>query len=538
MEFTIKIEPSEGTSDLVDLLSDTEVSPEVPALKSPERPARVRTPPDMHCSICLEEYNNKCHPDICWHKFCFECLKRWSLIESSCPLCKKDFKQIYHSLVDEIFTAVHNVIPTRPQSMFSVNMFLDDLRRNHRDNNYNVGVYSHLNIGRGSRIQSNVQNLNVAPNPYLVDVQGIRRRVYSDNMWAEPLPDLSGRFRDCSSSFYRENPVQTYRLHGFIIRDITVIRSLIATDLRRRPPSSVNDEALTTYIMRSVLLCEIRDMRLISILSPYIGQHADHFLHELYNFANSPYDLVGYDRNVRYSTGRNHRRYIIPFSGYSGLNNADLVELPIPNQRDLYFINNSIDPIVVNSDDDEDDNNHIIVMPSSHTHVPTEVIEINSSEDTEESDIEIIDIIDTEPSDTFSRDQPSTSTGIRDSLNRPNTRYNLRRRRLFQSNQQPNCPSFPQRNTVERIVIDSSSDDEIIETNTRSTQITRRSEVTVNKRKRKIKKSKLKRRKKNVVESRPDIRLGIRTRSGSDSSSSSDTDINLSSNLMNIRNVY
>lgn len=31
----------------------------------------------------------------------------------------------------------------------------------------------------------------------------MRIRVYSENMWADPLPDLSGRFRDCSSTFFR-----------------------------------------------------------------------------------------------------------------------------------------------------------------------------------------------------------------------------------------------------------------------------------------------------------------------------------------------
>lgn len=30
-----------------------------------------------------------------------------------------------------------------------------------------------------------------------------RTRVYSNNLWAQPLPDLSGRYRDCSAAFYR-----------------------------------------------------------------------------------------------------------------------------------------------------------------------------------------------------------------------------------------------------------------------------------------------------------------------------------------------
>lgn len=33
----------------------------------------------------------------------------------------------------------------------------------------------------------------------------------------------------------------------------------------------------------------------------YLHNRTDHFIHELYNFAISPYDIVGYDRNVDYS---------------------------------------------------------------------------------------------------------------------------------------------------------------------------------------------------------------------------------------------
>lgn len=47
-----------------------------------------------------------------------------------------------------------------------------------------------------------------------------------------------------------------------------------------------------------------------SIISPefreamhrYFGDNTDHFLHELYCFASTPYDMNGYDRNVQYTT--------------------------------------------------------------------------------------------------------------------------------------------------------------------------------------------------------------------------------------------
>lgn len=81
----IKSEPSE-TSSVVDLSSDEElstmVSSEPPPL-SPKTnflyPGRPGTP-ETHCSICLEEFTDKCYPDICIHMFCFECLKRWSAV--------------------------------------------------------------------------------------------------------------------------------------------------------------------------------------------------------------------------------------------------------------------------------------------------------------------------------------------------------------------------------------------------------------------------------------------------------------------------
>lgn len=79
-------------------------------------------------------------------------------------------------------------------------------------------------------------------------------------------------------------------------------------------------------------------------------------------------------------------------------------------------MNDPIEPIVVDTDDED----QIIVIPSPTSYAQPEVIEINSSSG--ESDVEILSIVENEPPDTFNRDQPSTSTGIRDSYHIPNTR--------------------------------------------------------------------------------------------------------------------
>lgn len=87
-------------------------------------------------------------------------------------------------------------------------------------------------------------------------------------------------------------------------------------DIRVHLRSGINEEVLTNMIMRSLLLCEIRDINMINMLRPYFTDYAIHFVHELYNYANSPYDLVGYDRNVRYVDGHLHNHTLAAFNDH------------------------------------------------------------------------------------------------------------------------------------------------------------------------------------------------------------------------------
>jgi len=105
--------------------------------------------------------------------------------------------------------------------------------------------------------------------------------------------------------FFRENPAQTYRLQAFIYRDITAIISLLRTgsDIPLND-QTINEDFITNLVMQSVTSYEIRDSVMAGMLRPYLGDYTIHFCHELYNYANSPYDIIGYDRNVRYSTIR------------------------------------------------------------------------------------------------------------------------------------------------------------------------------------------------------------------------------------------
>lgn len=59
--------------------------------------------------------------------------------------------------------------------------------------------------------------------------------------------------------------------------------------------------AMSNYIMRSLFVCDIRQLYLINALRAFLDVHLIHFCHELYNFAKSLFEISEYDRTVQYT---------------------------------------------------------------------------------------------------------------------------------------------------------------------------------------------------------------------------------------------
>jgi len=73
------------------------------ALERMRKKARERVAADVlnsatECAVCLNTVSSSEEATLsgCLHKFCFSCIKSWSEIETSCPLCKKHFAGIQH----------------------------------------------------------------------------------------------------------------------------------------------------------------------------------------------------------------------------------------------------------------------------------------------------------------------------------------------------------------------------------------------------------------------------------------------------------
>lgn len=100
--------------------------------------------------------------------------------------------------------------------------------------------------------------------------------------------------------FHRNNPAQIYRLTGFILRDISAIRELEVSNGLYRTTSQTS---LTNIIIHMLFEHDIGEPSFADLLLSYLGRYASHFCHELYVFASSPFDLIGYDRNVLFNDG-------------------------------------------------------------------------------------------------------------------------------------------------------------------------------------------------------------------------------------------
>jgi len=206
---------------------------------------------ELTCPICLGEVDSKSTTNTCLHKFCFTCLLEWSKVKAVCPLCKGKFTRIlYNFRSDNDYDKCILPPPPEPQQAASLQVFL------HRR----------------------------------------RRDVYTLDLRARPLSDITNRFRECSPEWYRTNEAQTHRLVPWLNRELNVVLDISGQQGR--------EEFLITQILEWVKLYNITSQEMRDQLLPYLSTSTEHFQHEFYQFARSPFDLPLYDRLVTYTNRR------------------------------------------------------------------------------------------------------------------------------------------------------------------------------------------------------------------------------------------
>lgn len=139
-----------------------------------------------------------------------------------------------------------------------------------------------------------------------------RNYVYLRQLYAEPLSDSNGHLRDITAEFYRYETM--------VMAIMKCSDSVIFSILIRSNPAQLH--RLTPWLHRELVCVCVESVQPISFITQSIQQllknhdmtsdefksnvrtlipnNVDHFIHELINYAQSPFDMVGYDRYVTY----------------------------------------------------------------------------------------------------------------------------------------------------------------------------------------------------------------------------------------------
>ncbi|XP_076308862.1 E3 ubiquitin-protein ligase Topors-like isoform X2 [Tachypleus tridentatus] len=289
-------EPNVGSGGILDVTSESQQEQKDSA-KDNSQSSDERISPEPSCAICLGKPENKSFTDSCFHTFCFACLVEWSKIKAECPLCKQSFRSIIHNVrsledYDQYLINVQNV----PSNLSSDN----SSRRFHYSSTLTVERRQQIHFERSlefhnyrSTYAPHVTSQSVRRNRgHHISTSNFRCHVYESGLWVQPLVDGQiGHFRDTSPEFYRQNPACTHRLIPWLNRELLAL-------LGDGGESQL--AFLLELILALIMRYDIRSPEFFEHVHPFFRDHTNHFVHEFFNFARSPYDLVTFDCRAVY----------------------------------------------------------------------------------------------------------------------------------------------------------------------------------------------------------------------------------------------
>ncbi|XP_057261497.1 E3 ubiquitin-protein ligase Topors-like [Pezoporus wallicus] len=63
-----------------------------------ERAGGQEAAADVPCAICMSTISDAAYVDGCLHSFCFGCIQQWAARRAVCPLCRRPFDRLLHTV--------------------------------------------------------------------------------------------------------------------------------------------------------------------------------------------------------------------------------------------------------------------------------------------------------------------------------------------------------------------------------------------------------------------------------------------------------
>ncbi|XP_066299140.1 E3 ubiquitin-protein ligase Topors-like, partial [Branchiostoma lanceolatum] len=260
-----------------------------------QKPAPASQSPDHNCSICLQQFQNKAFTDNCFHSFCYACIKEWSKVKATCPLCKTDFQSIIHTVKsiddyqqDYLLPLGNGAFGTIDGQRFRYRTTLNLGRRMITESRRRID--EQMAIFHSYARHETIHCGRYRPERRMSAIS-IRKRVYSRGLRARGVQGDEGRTRDISAQFYRSNPAVTHRLVPWLSRELEAL--VASRDIV---------DFLLQLIVTVIQQVDLGSSTIKHTLEPYLLHRTDHFLHEFMTFAKYPFDMAAFDRNVIYES--------------------------------------------------------------------------------------------------------------------------------------------------------------------------------------------------------------------------------------------
>ncbi|XP_074750204.1 E3 ubiquitin-protein ligase Topors-like [Strix uralensis] len=281
--------------------------------------------PDSRCPICLDRCDNVAYLDRCLHRFCFSCVQEWSDSKAECPLCKRPFLSIFHTIRAD--DAVEEYIPSpsenssalagerragsspSPRTLSPDNGVLFD-GLSDQPVRERVGEIQLMLRTLAWMRQASAEGTSLPRIPE-EDMISFRRALYRSAGWIRSIQG-GGRYRDVSAEFFRRNPACLHRLAPWLKRELTVqlgARGSLANVVQR-------------VIVSNVTRYDLDSQAFADELKPLLLNRTERFLHEFIAFARCPFNLEAYDL---------HANYDCPAPSYAEGNHSDLPILTSPD---------------------------------------------------------------------------------------------------------------------------------------------------------------------------------------------------------------
>ncbi|KAL7646733.1 UNVERIFIED_CONTAM: hypothetical protein RMT77_001988 [Armadillidium vulgare] len=304
------------TSDGVNLPTDSCQIGSPAGSKTPDTPSRCRSPGspigDDACPICLGAFTDKCAAGSCLHNFCLVCLKEWAKQRPVCPLCKQPFTKILYDIKSETDYKEWNIPVPCPHEIGSIGNYQIIRERIYQtfgeyldQTNRRFFRYRSTRTSASRNLENEILNDVMDTYPRIPSLpprrehrpvpergsSSFRLSIYTNNVWIQPMADVTGRYRESNPNLYREQPALTHRLVPWVNRELAALL----------PPSRIG--VVLSDIMELIERYPINGRPFRRALRPHLGRRTRHFVHEFYNFARSPYDMIGHDQAAQYIPG-------------------------------------------------------------------------------------------------------------------------------------------------------------------------------------------------------------------------------------------